>query len=197
MNVQDALQLALKIGAEQDADRAAVHYALAVSTLETDNGNWPGVPAGVGSNNMGAIIKYAPDQSFFQSGDKHADGSGFTQEFRTYPTPEDGYRDFWHQLMRPNVLEAATENSGTKAVALQHANGYFEADPGVYGQRLADTYTRILSATGEPRLLNFARVSELKKKTEAPPPFQLAYLRLPASRVSSSGEPSGSGGASA
>jgi hypothetical protein len=192
MNINEALQLALQIGGEKNADRAAVHYALAVSTLETDNGNWPGVPAGKDSNNMGAIIKYAPNQTFFESGDKHADGSGFVQRFRTYPTPADGYRDFWRQLMRPNVLAAATENSGTKAVALQYANGYFEAAPSTYGTRLADTYKRILAVTDEPRLLNFARVAMLKKKTEPQPPFQLAYSHPRRSPASSSGEPSGS-----
>ncbi len=194
MNIPDALQLALKIGGEQNADRAAVHYALAVSTLETDNGNWPNVPAGAGSNNFGAIIKWAPNQPFFQSGDQHADGSGFTQSFRTYATPEDGYRDFWHQLMHTNVLDAATENSGTKAVALQYANGYFEQAPAVYGQRLADAYTRVLAATGEERLLNFARVGQLKKKTESQPPFQLAFLHPPSSLDSSSTRHSESGG---
>ncbi|MDE1994794.1 MAG: glucosaminidase domain-containing protein [Rhizobiaceae bacterium] len=195
MNLSDAFQLALKIGTEKGADRAAVHYAISVSTLETDNGNWPGVPAGKGSNNMGAIIKYAPDQSFFTSGDTHANGEKFQSKFRTYPNEEEGYRDFWKQLMRPNVLAAATENSGTKAVALQYANGYFEAAPAVYGQRLADTYARILNELGEPRLLNFARVGMLKKKTEEQPPFQLAYSHPRPSLASSSGAPSGSGGA--
>lgn len=192
MRIPDALKLALQIGAEHQADRAAVHYALAVSTLETENGDWPNVPAGHGSNNMGAVIKYSPEQTSFDSGDTHADGSGFVSHFRTYPTPEDGYRDFWRQLMHPNVLDAATRNSGTEAVALQYANGYFEADPGVYGQRLAKVYERVLSETGEPRLLNFARVAMLKKKTAAQPPFQLAYSRQRALPSSSSGAPSSS-----
>lgn len=189
MRVPDALQLALHNADAVGAPRAAAHYALAVSTWETENGDWPRVPAGKGSNNMGAVIKYAPDQPSFQSGDKHADGTGFTQEFRTYDTPEEGYRDFWHQLMHPNVLAAASENSGTRAVALQYANGYFEADPGVYGQRLSEVYQRVLNETGEPRLLNFARVAMLKKKG-LEPPFQLAFSRSPASRASSPGNSS-------
>lgn len=194
MKIPDAFQLALSL-APPGTDRAAVHYALSVSTLETENGEWPRVPAGKGSHNMGAVIRWSPEQPVFQSGDTDGAGKPIVQNFRVYPDDEAGYRDFWHQLMHPNVLAAASENSGTKAVALQYANGYFEADPGVYGTRLAQVYERVLSETGEPRLLNFARVAMLKKKTVEQPPFQLAYSRARPLPSVSSGQPSGSGGA--
>lgn len=192
MRLPDALQLALKV-AGPDVDRAAVHYALAVSTLETDNGNWPRVPAGQGSHNMGAVIRWSPEQPVFQSGDTDGAGKPITQNFRVYPDDESGYRDFWHQLMHPNVLAAASANSGMEAVAHQYANGYFEADPGVYGQRLAAVYERVLAETGEPRLLSFARVAMLKKKGSEPP-FQLALSRRRPAPSGSSGPHSGSAG---
>lgn len=193
MNIPSALQLALKV-AGPDVDRAAVHYALCVSTLETDNGNWPGVPAGKDSHNMGAVIRWSHEQPVFQSGDTDGAGKPITQNFRVYPDDESGYRDFWHQLMHPNVLAAASAGDGTQAVALQYANGYFEADPGIYGTRLANVYERVLSETGEERLLSFARVGQLKKKTAAQPLFQLGYSLRSASALGSSGQHSGSGG---
>lgn len=194
MKVPEAFKLALQIGDEFGADRAAVHYALAVSTLETENGDWPKVPAGAGSNNFGAIIQYDQAQPFFESGDTHGDGSHFVQHFRTYPTAEEGYRDFWRQLMHANVLEAASSGSGANAVAAQYGNGYFEADPASYGKHLAAVYERIQSETGEPALLDFAGVEQLKKKLRRAPTSRSGFWRPPLSPAPSSGEHSGAGG---
>lgn len=137
------------------APRGALHLALAVTRFETGWGSgWPDDGTGAhGSNNWGAV--HATEPPYFAHKDKHADGSEYIALFKMYPTPEAGFSDAAHIMLKPNVEALAAAGDGQAAVEAMRANGYYEAPAALYAKKVKENYAAFLAATGEPALLSF------------------------------------------
>lgn len=150
----DAQALAIATRALPSEPRAALHMALIVGRTETHYGdNWDAL--GAGSNNWGAVQATDLSQASFPHLDHHADGSPYMAAFRKYPTPDAGFKDLAFEVLKPNVVAAASAGDGTAAVNAMHDNGYFELDPAKYAASVEKQYNSFLASSGEPRLLSF------------------------------------------
>lgn len=162
----DAQAIAIATRALPAEPRGALHMALIVGRTETHYGdNWDA--AGAGSNNWGAVQARGGQPSFDHL-DHHADGSPYTGKFRTYPTPDAGFKDLAFEVLKPNVLQAAQAGNGTAAVLAMHDNGYFELDPAKYVAAVEKQYNGFLASSGEPRLLSFPDVGNVREGAVPP-----------------------------
>lgn len=119
----------LKLGCEPTIPE--VQLLQAVGQLETSYGEgWKG--AGVGSNNMGAIIAgHSWKGETFTYTDTYPDSNGvnhsYQTEFRKYPDEASGWEDLANIVYddRPSVLAAATAGDSYGFSAAMYQTGYY------------------------------------------------------------------------
>lgn len=126
-------------------------YTLAVARGEGYYGKgWTG--EGASSNNWGAV-QGTGDAGSFPHIDHHADGKPYTGKFKKYSTPEAGFLDMAHVLLKPNVQAALKTGNLHDAVFAQHSNGYFELAPDKYLSAVEKNYAQLTVNVGWRKLL--------------------------------------------
>jgi len=101
--------------------------------------------------------------------DRDADGNAYRACYRTWPTPEDGARDYVKNLMtRGNgIVRKALENGTPLEIAqAMKATGYFEAKVSKYAASIADRSKRIAKELAEPYELGSTAFSKPSQKIE-------------------------------
>jgi hypothetical protein len=126
-------------------------YTLAVARGEGRYGKgWTG--EGASSNNWGAV-QGTGDAGSFPHIDHHADGTPYTGKFKKYSSPEAGFLDMAHILLKPNVQTALKTGNLHDAVFAQHSNGYFELAPDKYLSAVEQNYAQLTANVGWRKLL--------------------------------------------
>jgi peptidoglycan hydrolase-like protein with peptidoglycan-binding domain len=143
--------------AAPEMPEAERQYVVAVARGEGRYGKgWTG--EGAGSNNWGAV-QGTGDAGSFPHIDHHADGSPYTGKFKKYSTPQAGFLDMAHILLKPNVKAALKSGNLHDAVFAQHANGYFELAPEKYLSAVEQNYAQLTANVGWQKMLAAAGVA--------------------------------------
>lgn len=133
-------------------------YTLAVARGEGLYGKGWGTGAGAGSNNWGAV-QGTGDAGAFQHVDHHADGTAYTTNFKKYSTPQAGFLDMAHILLKPNVQAALKSGNLHDAVFAQHDNKYFELAPDKYLSAVENNYAQLTANLDWKKMLAAAGVA--------------------------------------
>ena len=153
-NLNDTWAYAVAKNAAPSMPEPHRQYALAVARGEGRYGKgWGADPAlGAGSNNWGAV-QGTGDAGAFQHIDHHADGTQYSTNFKRYSTPENGFLDMAHILLKPNVTAALNKGNLHDAVFAQHSNGYFELAPDKYLASVVRNYGQLTTNLGWKKYL--------------------------------------------
>jgi peptidoglycan hydrolase-like protein with peptidoglycan-binding domain len=139
------------------SDLCVRQFLQTIGLCETSYGyGWTG--DGVGSNNMGAIMRGRPPcgADAFGHGDRDELGNPISACFAIYPTREAGWDDLVRVLYlqkkpdRHPVLIAAQNCDVDGAVAAMKASGYFTLALSEYQKKARACASEIASALGEP-----------------------------------------------
>ena len=133
-------------------------YVLAVARGEGLYGKGWGTGPGAGSNNWGAV-QGTGDAGSFPHVDHHADGTPYNGSFKKYSTPQAGFLDMAHILLKPNVVAALQTGNLHDAVYAQHSNGYFELAPDKYLAAVLQNYEQLTANLNWKKALGAAGVA--------------------------------------
>jgi len=133
-------------------------YTLSVARGEGLYGKGWGTGPGAGSNNWGAV-QGTGDAGSFQHIDHHADGTAYTTAFKKYSSPQAGFLDMAHILLKPNVIAALDKGNLHDAVYAQHDNRYFELAPDKYLSAVENNYAQLTANLSWKKVLAAAGVA--------------------------------------